>query len=90
MLECELQWMWIRYPVSRVLSFSPLLANDTVSLMLVIQHDIAPLGNKKEYTRSLSKDEARAIYSVKRRWPTLCPQSAEIQVRYDSYDMTFR
>jgi len=69
--------MWIHYRVSAL--GCVVSADKRVPLMLVIQHDIVPLGNKKEYTRSLSKDEAKAIYSVKRRWPKLRPQLADIQ-----------
>jgi hypothetical protein len=62
--------------------FSSLLADDTVPLKLVIQHNIVPLGTNKQYTRSLSKDEARATYLVRRRWPDLCPHTkhGDIQV----------
>jgi hypothetical protein len=79
MLECELQWMWIHYRVSAL--SAAVFADETVPLKLVIQHDIAPLANNKQYTRSLSKVEVRATYSVRRHWPDLCPHTKDIDVQ---------
>ena len=78
MLECELQWMSILYLVSRLVH---VYADESVLLKLVIQHDIAPLGTNKQYTRSLSKEEARATYLVRRRWPDLRPHTKDVDVQ---------
>lgn len=79
MLESELHWTWIPYRVSK--TERHVLADPVVPLFLTIQHDIAPFGNNKQYTRTLSKGEARATYSVMRRWPDLCPRADHMNMK---------
>jgi hypothetical protein len=71
--------MSIHYRVSTL--SAAVFADKIVPLKLVIQHDIAPLANNKQYTRSLSKGEARATYSVRGRWFGLCPHTKDIDVQ---------